>query len=220
MSARERMLARIRERQGKPSSAQEQEIAAVREHLAAHPENPVPRDDGSPLMRFRERALSLASTLEEVGAWTDVPARIASYLGERALPLRVVCWRELVELPWRANGVEAEARGARGDDLVGVTGAYCAVAETGTLVTLSAADTPPSVSLLPETHIAVLGADRIVRHMEDVWRRIRHDFGVLPRAVNFISGPSRTADIEQTVTLGAHGPYRVHVIVVGTSGPS
>jgi L-lactate dehydrogenase complex protein LldG len=98
---------------------------------------------------------------------------------------------------------------------VGITSAHCAIAETGTLVTLSGPETPPSVSLLPETHIAVLKAGRVVAAMEDAWALIRCEAAGLPRAVNFISGPSRTADIEQTVTMGAHGPYRVHIIVVG-----
>jgi len=71
------------------------------------------------------------------------------------------------------------------------------------------------LSLLPETHIAVLEAGRIVATMEQAWDRLRVERGALPRAVNFISGPSRTADIEQTVTLGAHGPYRVLIIIVG-----
>jgi L-lactate dehydrogenase complex protein LldG len=168
----------------------------------------------APLMRFRERALSLASTLDDVPHKTDVPARVAAYLQERALPLRAVCWRELLELDWQASGIEVEARAARGEDLVGITGAYCAIAETGTLVTLSGADTPPSVSLLPETHIAVMDAARVLPTMEDAWQLMREELGGLPRAVNFISGPSRTADIEQTVTLGAHGPYRVHIVLV------
>ena len=86
--------------------------------------------------------------------------------------------------------------------------------ETGTLVTLSGPQTPPTVSLLPETHIAVVRASRVVRAMEDAWALVR-EAGGMPRAVNFISGPSRTADIEQTVTLGAHGPYRVHIVLVG-----
>jgi len=54
---------------------------------------------------------------------------------------------------------------------------------------------------------------RIVRGMEEAWQLARSELGKLPRAVNFISGPSRTADIEQTVTLGAHGPYRVHLVM-------
>ena len=69
-------------------------------------------------------------------------------------------------------------------------------------------------SLLPETHIAVVSRSRIVAGKEDAWDLLRRDIGSMPRAVNFISGPSRTADIEQTVTLGAHGPYRVHVLLI------
>jgi L-lactate dehydrogenase complex protein LldG len=78
---------------------------------------------------------------------------------------------------------------------------------------LSGKDTPPSTSLLPETHIAILDPSRIVASMEDAWDLMRKEFKQPPRAVNFISGPSRTADIEMTVTLGAHGPYRVLVIL-------
>lgn len=211
------MLARIRERQGKPSRPDDRELQAVRTHIAAHARGPSPRDDLPPVTRFRERALSLASTLDHAAERAEVPARVAAYLRERSLPSRAVCWRELLELDWTAAGIEVEARSACADDLVGITGAYCAVAETGTLVVLSDQNTPPTVSLLPETHIAVLGAERVVRRMEDVWQLMRAEHGTLPRAVNFISGPSRTADIEQTVTLGAHGPYRVHVIVVGAS---
>lgn len=107
-----------------------------------------------------------------------------------------------------------EARAAGGEDLVGITGVFCAVAETGTLVVLSGADTPASASLLPETHIAIVPASRIVPGMEEAFERVRAECGELPRAVNFISGPSRTGDIEQTLVLGAHGPYRVHIVVV------
>jgi len=211
------MLALIRERQGKPPAPQPREIEAVRAYLSAHTLNPVPRDGWAPLARFRERALSLASTLDDVAQRTDVPAHVAAYLKEHGLTLRAVCWRELLELDWQASGIGVEARAGRSDDLVGITGAYCAIAETGTLVTLSGPDTPPSVSLLPETHIAVMDAARVVPTMEDAWQLMRVELGSLPRAVNFISGPSRTADIEQTVTLGAHGPYRVHIILVSGS---
>jgi L-lactate dehydrogenase complex protein LldG len=213
MSARERILARIRERQGKPDAATPDEFETVRSHVAAHPRNPQPRDVWDPLTRFRERALSLASTVETAGSPAEVPALVAAYLRERALPLHGVCWRELAGLDWRAAGVAVDVRPARGTDLVGITGAYCAIAETGTLMTVSGAETPPSVSLLPETHVAIVRRERIVRSMEDAWALLRSEKAI-PRAVNFISGPSRTADIEQTVTLGAHGPYRVHIVIV------
>jgi L-lactate dehydrogenase complex protein LldG len=61
----------------------------------------------------------------------------------------------------------------------------------------------------------VLHKNRIVPYMEDAWALLRKEKGDLPRAVNFVSGPSRTADIEQTIVLGAHGPYRVHIVLVG-----
>jgi L-lactate dehydrogenase complex protein LldG len=95
-----------------------------------------------------------------------------------------------------------------------VSGAFAAIAETGTLVFASAPDTPSTVSLLPETHVAVVSARRMVAHMEDAWALARAELRQLPRAINFVSGPSRTADIDQTIVLGAHGPYRVHIIVV------
>ena len=167
-----------------------------------------------PVARFREQALRLASTIEEVTSLDGVPAAVARYLRQHGLPLVAVCWPQFAGLPWQGAGVDVEARAARDTDLVGITGAFCAIAETGTLMTLSGAGTPATVSLLPETHVAVVQASRIVPGMEEAWGLARSELGALPRAVNFISGPSRTADIEQTVTLGAHGPYRVHILLV------
>src|SRR5688572_21403209 len=169
------MLARIRERQHKPAHPGREERSAVAAHLASHPRSPAPRDEWDLQARFRDRASSLASTLDAASVMTDVPARVAAYLRERGLPMRAVCWRELLELDWAGSGLEVEARSARGDDMTGITGACCAIAETGTLVTLSGADTPPSVSLLPETHIAVLDPNRIVRSMEDAWQLVRRE---------------------------------------------
>ncbi|OQA31923.1 MAG: Lactate utilization protein C [Betaproteobacteria bacterium ADurb.Bin341] len=106
-------------------------------------------------------------------------------------------------------------RGAADADLVGLTDCFCAIAETGTLMLHSAPDLPPTLSLLPETHVAVVPLERIVPTMEEAFARFRAQFSDMPPAVNFISGPSRTADIEQTIVLGAHGPCRVHVVLVG-----
>jgi L-lactate dehydrogenase complex protein LldG len=213
--ARRRILARIRERQGRRAERDDAETALVSAHLDAHARNPTPGDSWEPVTRFRERALSLASTIDEVADAGAAPGCIARYLHERDLPLQAVCWPELEALDWIASGIVIEARAARGDDLVGVTGAYCAIAETGTLMLASGVETPSTVSVLPETHIAVVHRSRIVVNMEDAWALWRTEHPGLPRTVNFISGPSRTADIEQTVTLGAHGPYRVHIVLVG-----
>lgn len=214
MSARANILARIRRAQGRAVTVRADERDAVAQYIAAHPQGPRPQVDADVEARFRERALSLATTMDEVKTVADIPAAVARYLREQNLAPAAVCWPEFAALDWAAQGMKVEARAARGDDLVGITGAFCAIAETGTLMMCSGPDTPPATSLLPETHIAVVSRSRILTGMEDGWALLRRERGALPRAVNFISGPSRTADIEQTVTLGAHGPYRVHLLLL------
>lgn len=212
MSARENILGRIRTslRHADDDSAQ----ALVRAHIATHPISPRPDITGDLVALFRARSQQLFSTIAEVTSMAAVPAATAAYLGANNLPMRAVCWKALRMLDWVNNGILMEERPARDTDMVGVTEVFCAIAETGTLMTLSGVHTPPVTSLLPETHIAVLRTSQIVPAMEEAWQRLRYTYSVMPRAVNFISGPSRTSDIEQTLTLGAHGPYRVHIIVV------
>ncbi len=216
MAARERILERIRRRQGRGGPAPgDAETDLVRTYIKAHPRGPLPDVGGDLVARFCSQAESLASTVDAVGNERDVPPAVARYLDAHGLPKSGCVWPQLAGLDWAGAGLRLEPRAANGDDAIGVTGVWCALAETGTLCVLSGADTPASVSLVPETHIAVLRAARIVAHMEDAWDLMRAELGQLPRAVNYISGPSRTADIEQTVVLGAHGPSRVHVIIVG-----
>ncbi|MBX3660850.1 MAG: lactate utilization protein C [Burkholderiales bacterium] len=214
MSARANILSRIRTRQGKAVTVRASEREAVAQYLAAHPQGPRPQTGNDAVARFRERALGLSTTIGELSSAGEIPAAVARYLQSAGLAPAAVCWPQFAALDWRAQGIAVEARAAHGDDLVGITGAFCAIAETGTLMMCSGPDTPPATSLLPETHIAVLRRDRIVAGMEDAWALLRSESAGLPRAVNFISGPSRTADIEQTVTLGAHGPYRVHILLL------
>ena len=217
MNGRDIVLARIRAALGRRTEAPPEALGRVEAHLAAHPLGPQSTWTGSPLERFRARAEALSSTAEAINSLAEAPAAVARYLNSHSLGLRAVCWPGLGGLPWAAAGLAVEARPATGDDLVGITGCFCAIADTGTLLLLSGPDTPAATSLLPETHIALVPVSRIVPQMEDGWRLLREEHGRLPRAVNFISGPSRTADIEQTVTLGAHGPYRVHLLLVGQS---
>jgi len=211
MNARDRILGRIRNAQARQTTAAHAET--ISSHLAQHPRGPLPPSPDDLVECFRERALKLSSDVLEAKDRMEVPALLARYLDESKLPMRGVCWPSLAGLPWSTAGLEMQSRPATNQDLVGVTGAFCAIAETGTLMMLSGAETPAAASLLPETHVAVLDPQRIVATMEDVWDLMRMECKQLPRAVNFISGPSRTADIEQTVTLGAHGPYRVLLIL-------
>jgi L-lactate dehydrogenase complex protein LldG len=217
LTARDNILSRIRTAQGRSGTPDAQERAAVAAHLGAHPEGPRPGSAADAIAGFSACALKLSTTVDQVGGMADVPQAIARYLEQNNLPKNAVCWPELFELEWEAAGIKVEARAAEGSDLVGITSAFCAIAETGTLLTLSGPRTPATTSLLPETHIAVVRAGRMVRSMEDAWKLLRDEQGAkfMPRALNFISGPSRTADIEQTLVLGAHGPYRVHIVLVG-----
>ncbi|MGA7985050.1 MAG: lactate utilization protein C [Burkholderiales bacterium] len=215
MGSREEILAAIRRRQGRGGSPALAEREQLQTYLRAHPRGPLPQVAGDLAARFRARAEASASTCDRVAAMADAPGAVARYLDAHRLAKSGCVWPRLAGLDWRAAGLELEPRAAKGEDLVGVTGVFCALVETGTLAMVSGSDTPASASLLPETHVALVPLERLVPHMEDAWDLMRAELGRLPRAVNYISGPSRTADIEQTLVLGAHGPYRVHIVLVG-----
>lgn len=214
MSARDNILGKIRDALGRNHSMTDDEAAAMRGKLRDHPRGPQPSMDWEPVSRFRKCCISLSSTVDEVANLDQVPAAVARYLTGNDLPRAGVCWPELSRLDWAGAGVPVEVRPATGEDKVGITGTFCAIAETGTLMLLSGPDTHPKTSLLPETHIAIVPVSRIVRSMEDAWDQLRAERGELPRQVAFVSGPSRTADIEMTLVLGIHGPFRVHIILV------
>ncbi|HVY06210.1 MAG TPA: lactate utilization protein C [Burkholderiales bacterium] len=215
MSARDNILRRIREANGRAAVAEAAEKQAVLERIDSRRRGPMPTMTWDLLPRFRERCIAMMSTVGEAGTLADVPRAVAAYVKEKHLPVAGACWPEFAHLDWHGAGLAIEARPSSGVDKLGVTGVFCAVAENGTLMLLSGEDTHATTSLLPENHIAVVPASRIVRAMEDGWDLLRRERGNLPRQVNFVSGPSRTADIEMTLVLGAHGPFRVHVVVVG-----
>jgi L-lactate dehydrogenase complex protein LldG len=215
MSAREAILKRIRRANGRDDATTEVQRASVLARLATHARGPLPTMEWDTLARFRERCLAMMSSVDAVSSVDEVPAAAATYLARNNLPATGACWPEFAALDWAGVGLSIEARSSNGEDKLGITGVYCALAENGTLMLLSGEHTHATTSLLPETHIAIVPASRIVRTMEDAWDLLRQERGSLPRQVNFVSGPSRTADIEMTLVLGAHGPFRVHVIVVG-----
>jgi L-lactate dehydrogenase complex protein LldG len=213
-AARRSILARIRAAQGREATPAAHEREAVADYLARHPQGPRPPMPDDLVAHFVQQAQKMSTTVEQVDGLAAVPQAVARYLAALALPLRAIAWQTLDALDWVGAELAVEFRKPENDDLVGITGCFCATAETGTLALLSGSDTWASAGLLPETHIAIVPASRIVAGHEDAFALIRAEHGELPRAVNFVSGPSRTGDIEQTIILGAHGPYRVHAIVV------
>lgn len=213
-AARKAIFSRIRQAQNRPAEPTAAERGAVTDYLSQHSQGPRPSIGEDLLERFKQQALRMSDTVDEVATMDDVPSAVRRYLDHQAILRTAIAWHTLNTLDWAEAGIDVEFRPPTDKDLIGITGSFCAIAETGTLMLLSGEHTFPSASLLPETHIAIVRRSRIVAGMEEGFALARAEHGELPRAVNFISGPSRTGDIEQTIVLGAHGPYRVHVIVV------
>lgn len=215
-TARASILARVRKAMGR-TGPDAGKLAEANATIARHAQGPRPAMPVDLAARFAERAQDMASTLERIGGRAAIPGAVRRYVdgmhieGEER---NGVCWPELADLDWAGAGLHIQTRPTVGHDRLGITGAYCAIAETGTLVVLSGADTPTATTLLPDTHVAVVSAARIVSGMEEMFALVRAERAHLPRAINMISGPSRTGDIEQTIVLGAHGPFRVHILLL------
>lgn len=135
--------------------------------------------------------------------------------------LKIAPHPQLLALDWHDLNVEF-GPGA-GSDHVGLSRAYAGVAETGTLVMVSGPTSPSTLNFLPDVHIVVIHTEDIVANYEQVWSKLRleatPDAPVMPRTVNWITGPSRTADIEQTLLLGAHGPRKLIILLIDAKNP-
>ncbi len=149
-----------------------------------------------------------------------MPGAVADYLAAQNLPpafvmaphpdLRALPWAERPLLAWREGRAEA-------DDAVSLQHGFAGIAETGTLLLPGGPERPTTLNLLCETEIVVLHASRIVGAYEEAWDLLRAERvrdGLLPRNVMLVTGPSRSADIESVLELGAHGPRRLHVVLV------
>lgn len=216
--ARDQILATIRRARGGNGDAAFHAVAEQRLRLKARGTIPKRVDRGPAALAdlFVEQALSLSATVDRVASPDAVPAAVVEYLARENLPatLRAAPSPEIEAIPWRDRPALTVTYGrSDGHDEVGLTPAFAAVAETGTLMLRSGSDHPTTLNFLPDTHIVVLRASRVVGPYEDGWALLR-SVGAMPRAVNFVSGPSRTADIEQTIQLGAHGPRRLHIVLI------
>lgn len=223
--ARQRIFAKIRAAQHRPAEVSPAEHVAVDAYLAQHSIGPRPAMPAVGSVALREefcmRAEKLSTTWELISNMAEAPAAVARYLERLQLPKQAVAWPTLQAYDWAAAGLQVEFRAPEREveadrthgDLVGITSCFCALAETGSLVMSSGPESIASTALLPETHIAIVKVSRIVQSLEDAFALLRAEHGQLARATNIISGPSRTGDIEQTIVLGAHGPYRVHLLL-------
>jgi L-lactate utilization protein LutC len=209
-SARADILARVR------TAAGAREPTAAQARLSERPRGPLPRLEGALLDRFEARLSLAAATVARVESAASLPQAVSEYLDAQGVHSDIVlAAHELLDVDGWPAGRGAVRRALRAEDAVGVTVAECAVAETGSLVMLSGPHTPTAFNFLPETCICAVRTADVVAHLEDVWLRLRERGLAMPRALNFVTGPSRTADVEQTIQLGAHGPRRLHVLLVG-----
>jgi L-lactate dehydrogenase complex protein LldG len=220
--ARAQVLGTIRKSLRRDGRAPEKQ-AEIEARLADPPRGPMPaRGQLAPQARvelFVAMAKEAACTVAHVAEAAAVPAEVAEYLARENLPakLRVSPDAAVAGLPWSTRPLlEVTSGRSDGSDEVSLTPALAAIAETGTLMLTSGPERPTTLNFLPETHIVLLTTDQVVGGMEEAWVRLRERYGrgVMPRTVNLVTGPSRSADIEQTLQMGAHGPRRLHIILV------
>lgn len=196
----------------------------VQERLRSHPANLIPKrgkiDRAARIKLFIDTLEGQSAHVSRAGSLKEIPQIVANYLRDNNLPAEFRSGEDelLAAVPWgKAPALTRHQGKGQGSDAVAISRARTAAAETGTMFLTSGADNPTTLNFLPDTHIAVIRADDILGSYEDAWNALREVYGAreMPRTVNLISGPSRTADIEQIIVMGAHGPRRLHVIVVG-----
>lgn len=214
-AAREQVLARIRSALGRGELGEAQ-TAEIRAGIARHPRQIEPAFSEPSQQRFQQKLEAAEASFVALATLAEVAAEVERYLDACGAPKRLVTSDDelLRAIEWPAS-IERRPWVARFDDKVAVAAAHCGIAETGSLLLVSGEHNPTSLNFLPDYHIVVLKADQLLPRMEDAWDSLRTSFTQMPRTVNFISGPSKTADVEQTVEYGAHGPRYLHVILVG-----
>jgi len=218
VSGRESILGAIRGGLGRGELGVS-ERAALEKRIGDRPRGPRPSrielDADALADLFVQYAEGVDISVDRVASMEDIPDRVADYLARENLPanIRMAPDPSLSDILWDKRPTLTVSEGKTdGTHEVGLTGAFLGVAETGTLIMRSGPEHPTTLNFLPDTHVVVLRKSQIVGSYEDAWDQIRE--GDMPRTVNLITGPSRTGDIEQTIFMGAHGPRRMHIVMV------
>lgn len=221
---RTKVLADIRASLNRSAALDKDTAAGLDDRTASAPVVLKPAFDAEPIALFVEKLGKVNATVDRIDDIDGVSEAVGRHLRTYGLDERFVVAPdpELEPVRW-SNRFQIERRAATGTDSVSVTSAFAGVAETGSCMLLSGAASPTTLNFLPDDHIVVLRASRIVMHLEDAWAMLRKarvsaaapaGFS-MPRTVNLISGPSKTADIELTMREGAHGPRRLHIVLIG-----
>ena len=197
MSARDRILQRLA-RGARKDAAQQARSAHVK-----------PAISGDTKALFCAKLEEASASWERVEDVATLPATIAAYRRAFNLTGVTAVAPALAALAWPRE-LNVAFGTTDGDAVLSVSQALLGVAETGSLMMVSGPDTPTRLNFLPDHELVLLSRTRIVRHIEDAWLQLER----MPRAVNLVTGPSRTADVEQTLQLGAHGPRSLHVMLL------
>jgi L-lactate dehydrogenase complex protein LldG len=228
MAARDQILGGIRRSLQRGALAGDA-AAPLEQRVANPPRGPIPArthglDRKSLVDLFERQANEVVASVTRVARIDDVPDAVAGFLAQHNLPADLAMAPDplLDRIPWSKRPLLRIRKGrSDGRDPVGLSAAFTGIAETATLMLASGPESPSTLNFLPDTHVVVLPAGRVVGAMEDAWAKLRAaspaaklSGEAMPRTVNFITGPSRTGDIEQKILMGAHGPRRLHIVIV------
>jgi len=213
-NSRQAILGRLKSAVGREATAQVQPQTPVRQNLSKRLR---PDISGDNIERFILLAQASGTSVTRVRNRSEISTAVLSFLNEHELDLNIVVSADpvLEGLAW-PDELEVDCRAAIDEDKTSVTGAVAAVAETGSVVVQSGPTAPNSLAFLPDNHLSVVLGDQLVPHLDDVLAMFGN--ADMPRALSFITGPSKTADVEQTLQHGAHGPKRKHIILVDNAG--
>ena len=191
-------------------------LARPRRHKTPSPQTAMPGWAGDPLTSFIARAEASIAQPHRIASIADAPAKIADILRltNAAPELHVPPESSLVQLPWHAAPAVTVSAAAPTGEQSALSAAEFGIAETGTLVFFSGPNSRSSWHFLPGREFVLIERSRILPRLEDVIAQIEKLPGI-PATINLVTGPSRTADIEQTIELGAHGPREIHILITG-----
>lgn len=219
MSSRTTILETIRKGL-KNSGINQSSAAEIESRLSRHAKNTVPKraegDLETQTALFIAEAERVNATTERISGPEALPEAIMRYLAGHNLPgsVKRAPHPLLNNVNWSKHPTLSLTEGpAEDSDQVGLSVAATAVAETGTLVLHSGPESPTTLNFLPDNHIVVLPQSTLTGTYEEAWAKLREARKGMPRTVNWVTGPSRSADIEQTLLLGAHGPRRLHILI-------
>ena len=219
IGSRDAILSRIRSQAA--TKPQAERMADVEARISSHKRGILPAGPRSLIKRverFTQKAEAAQSTVAQVSR-PKLAKAVSEWLREHNLPAEIRIGQDPRLSPLKKSGAKLmTVNSGKADpaDITGVSFAECGIAESGTIAMLSGKANPTTLNFVPENHITIVNESDILSHYEELWPRLRRRFGrgKMPRTVNFITGPSRSADIEQTLILGAHGPVRHHIIIV------